>query len=510
MGRKGHKKGKKVAGHEDSDVFSNEELMSALFQPMAPNKRNELNGIVEKLLNLSSNYTQDDPSTPAKLFTEFEEIYALVQKIRSIETQGNMNRRLGSRKLHIKPFMEWLNKYGAKIEGVEIDEFEHQGLGLKVTKELKKGELVISIPRKVFMSTETAKVSSLSALIEKDPMLQKMPNVSLALHLLVEKNSPASFWEPYINILPSSYTTVLYFTPDDFKELRGSPALEDALKQFKYVSRQYAYFYRKFQSMILRDYFTFDEYRWAVSTVMTRQNQVPSSNDMSQMANTLIPFWDMANHDNGELSTDFDDEKDCTLCMAHKDFELGQQFTIFYGVRANIDLLVHNGFVFESNEDDCLTLKLGISKNDALIHEKVNILEELSIARNGLFFIGCNLDEKPLDPALLAFLRVLCFTKKEIDDFQGNHEKICSLSEPNTTDDQVIKDVDKRVYQYLQTRCQLLLKSYPTTLEEDSAELHEAGKDDLSQKKYLCLVLRSKEKKMLHGAVTYCEKQTST
>ena len=42
--------------------------------------------------------------------------------------------------------------------------------------------------------------------------------------------------------------------------------------------------------------------------------------------------------------------------------------------------------------------------------------------------------------------------------------------------DQVIKDVDKRVYQYLQTRCQLLLKSYPTTLEEDSAELHEAGK----------------------------------
>ena len=68
----------------------------------------------------------------------------------------------------------------------------------------------------------------------------------------------------------------------------------------------------------------------------------------------------------------------------------------------------------------------------------MNILEELSIARNGLFFIGCNLDEKPLDPALLAFLRVLCFTKKEIDDFQGNHEKICSLSEPNTTDGKFI------------------------------------------------------------------------
>ena len=131
MGRKGHKKGKKVAGNEDSDVFSNEELMSALFQPMAPNKRNELNGIVEKLLNLSSNYTQDDPSTPAKLFTEFEEIYALVQKIRSIETQGNMNRRLGSRKLHIKSFMEWLKKYGAKIEGKNTYLFQFKNIWLE-------------------------------------------------------------------------------------------------------------------------------------------------------------------------------------------------------------------------------------------------------------------------------------------------------------------------------------------------------------------------------------------
>lgn len=275
MGRRGQKKTKKTKDDNDNLELSTEELMGVLFQPMAPNKRAELNGIVEKLLNLSSNYAQDDPTSPVKLYAEFEEIYALVQKVRNIESQSNMNRRLrGPRKLHIKPFLEWLEKYGAVIEGVEIAEYDNQGLGLRVTKELKEGDVVISIPRKVFMSTETAKNSSLSALIEKDPMLQRMPNVALALHLLVEKNSPASFWEPYINLLPSSYTTVLYFTPDDFKELRGSPALEDALKQFKYVARQYAYFYRKFQSMILRDYFTFDEYRWAVSTVMTRQNQV--------------------------------------------------------------------------------------------------------------------------------------------------------------------------------------------------------------------------------------------
>ena len=88
------------------------------------------------------------------------------------------------------------------------------------------------------------------------------------------------------------------------------------------------------------------------------------------------------------MSTDFDDEKDFTVCLANKDFQPGQEFTIFYGVRANIDLLVHNGFVFESNDDDCFTMKLGISKNDPLALDKTNFLEELSINRTGLFFIG--------------------------------------------------------------------------------------------------------------------------
>jgi hypothetical protein len=40
---------------------------------------------------------------------------------------------------------------------------------------------------------------------------------------------------------------------------------------------------------------------WAVSTVMTRQNFVPSS-DGRTMLNALIPMWDMCNHNNGKVS----------------------------------------------------------------------------------------------------------------------------------------------------------------------------------------------------------------
>ena len=77
---------------------------------------------------------------------------------------------------------------------------------------------------------------------------------------------------------------------------------------------------------MLKDYFTFDDYRWAVSTVMTRQNQVPVK-DLSKTTNTLVPFWDFSNHHcstgEEEISTDFSDETGETFCMANRDFSAG-------------------------------------------------------------------------------------------------------------------------------------------------------------------------------------------
>ena len=42
--------------------------------------------------------------------------------------------------------------------------------------------------------------------------------------------------------------------------------------------------------------FTYEEYRWAVGIVMSRQNYVPV-NGTPQIC--LIPLWDMLNHDEG-------------------------------------------------------------------------------------------------------------------------------------------------------------------------------------------------------------------
>lgn len=75
--------------------------------------------------------------------------------------------------------------------------------------------------------------------------------------------------------------------------------------------------------------------RWAVSAVMTRQNSVPRvhanpgaqnpSGDSATAMSALVPLWDMFNHSDGKLSTDYDVKANTLRCYAMRDFDEGEQ-----------------------------------------------------------------------------------------------------------------------------------------------------------------------------------------
>jgi len=75
--------------------------------------------------------------------------------------------------------------------------------------------------------------------------------------------------------------------------------------------------------------FAFEDFRWAVATVITRQNRIPISIDSTTAAPvfglTLIPLWDMINHADGELTSHHDPEQAATECYAMRDFKAGEQ-----------------------------------------------------------------------------------------------------------------------------------------------------------------------------------------
>lgn len=159
--------------------------------------------------------------------------------------------------------------------------FKEEGFGLRATRDIKAEELFLWVPRKLLMTVESAKNSVLGPLYSQDRILQAMGNIALAFHLLCERANPNSFWQPYIQTLPSEYDTPLYFEEDEVRYLQSTQAIHDVFSQYKNTARQYAYFYKVIQThphankLPLKDSFTYEDYRWAVSSVMTRQTKFP-------------------------------------------------------------------------------------------------------------------------------------------------------------------------------------------------------------------------------------------
>ncbi|CAC5396741.1 SETD3 [Mytilus coruscus] len=428
---------------------------------LSKGEKKEVLDTVNQLLEVCSNPV--NASGPKEL-EEYMKIKALVDKL--INLQSVLGTPTVDREKNFPGFIEWLHSNGVETSVVEIKNFPGCGYGLQATKDLKEADPFLTIPRKFMMTTQTARDSVL-------------------------------------DVLPDSYCTPLYFTEDEIKLLKGSLVQSDCYNQLKNIARQYAYFYRLFQNLPttsklpIKDCFTFDDYRWAVSTVMTRQNQIPTP-DGSKITFGLIPMWDMCNHCNGTITTDYNLESDCSDCFALKEFKQGEQISIFYGARSNAELLVHNGFVYPENDMDRTAIKLGISKSDSLIDKKTKLLTALGLAPSRMFFIYSG--EIPVDPHLVSFLRVFNMTEDEISCYDCENMTEEDLEKMGDVNTPINVENEEKLWKFLETRLALLLRAYDTTAEEDTNLLKESGIPD---KKLFIIQLRRCEKIILQNAVKF-------
>lgn len=453
-------------------------------------KRNEINALCEKLFVLSIN-----SAYVTQLWDNYVEISTILEKVKRLE---EMKTESSKRSQGIGQFINWLKENGANVDGASVAEFPGYDLGLKAERNFLENELILRIPRGLIFSIHNAAPELIT--LQNDPLIQHMPQVALAIALLIERHKENSKWKPYLDILPTTYTTVLYMTAADMIELKGSPTLEAALKQCRNIARQYSYFNKVFQnnnnavSAILRDVFTYERYCWAVSTVMTRQNLIPSE-DGSRMIHALIPMWDMCNHENGRITTDFNATSNYCECYALRDFKKGEQIFISYGPRTNSDFFVHSGFVYMENKQDGFKLRLGISKADSLQKERIELLSKLDLPTVGEFLL--KLGTEPISDLLLAFLRVFSMRKAELAHWIRS-DRVNDLKHMDCALETV---VEENVRKFLLTRLQLLIANYPTTLKEDLQLLETT----LPQIKKLAIQLRVTEKRILQGALEYVE-----
>ncbi|CAF4875987.1 unnamed protein product [Pieris macdunnoughi] len=206
---------------------------------------------------------------------------------------------------------------------------------------------------------------------------------------------------------------------------------------------------------------------WAVSTVMTRQNHIQLT-DFETTA--FIPLWDMCNHEQGKISTDFNKEKNRGESYAKRDFKPGEQVFIFYGPRPNEDLFVHNGFVYPNNDYDYLTLTMGVSSSDPLRGLKMSLLTKLGlnyVTQYRLYKKG-----KIIMPELLAFIRIFNMNKDELEKWSQSGLPSDLVSSEESSAKEVGRDIDARAYKYLLTRCNILISAYKKFEVKDAESLN--------------------------------------
>lgn len=70
----------------------------------------------------------------------------------------------------------------------------------------------------------------------------------------------------FVDVLPSSYSTTLYFNPTELSLLRGSSTYDQSVAMQRSIARQYSYFWSLFMNQadkypLMAKHFTYDMYR---------------------------------------------------------------------------------------------------------------------------------------------------------------------------------------------------------------------------------------------------------
>lgn len=312
-----------------------------------------------------------------------------IERLRILEDRKFSLHKSGPSPAQLSAFESWFKSHvntGAELDqdlAVSVAHVgDEEGNGLVAKRAIAKDEPFLTIPYSMILGSHLgvgpSSVANRTAWqqVASDPLLKHFPSCMLALRLLGEASlGDKSFFHPYIAILPTTFNVPMYYNVADFKYLEGTSLFEPAVKLLYNSIKQYCYFHALLARMDKRspiplDKFTVGNYFWALSVVLTRQNEVVVSESETAMA--LIPGWDLCNHEASTAIATFSDPLDRVItCHAIRDFAPREQVKMFYGKRSNEHLLLYSGFVDDDNEYDNVQLELVLDdKTDPLVKIK--------------------------------------------------------------------------------------------------------------------------------------------
>ncbi|KAI8990213.1 hypothetical protein BDB01DRAFT_780451 [Pilobolus umbonatus] len=372
-------------------------------------------------------------------------------------------------------FWKWLQENGVYLsDTIAIKDYREEGAGRGVVaaKDIKEGDLLFSIPRRVLLSQLTSSIRSVEGIV--DDMDQLSGWNPLILCLMYESQKEDSLWKPYFDILPTTFSTPMFWSEDELKELEGTDVIEkigkseaeDSYREHILpIIQKYDIFDEKIHTMelfhrcgsLIMAYSFHDELEKSTARKSEKEEEDEDEDEDEDEEGliAMVPLADMLNHKTGHNNARLFHETDCLQMKAIKDIKEGEQIYNTYGDLCNVDLLRKYGFTDDINEFDIAEINISTivecccsGQKESLIDKKIELLMEEEVYDD--CYVIDNQCEIP-DEMMIA-VQVL---QSSLQEFKAIQEK-GKLPKPRLT-----KEVKEKLVSILNKR----LDRYPTTLE---------------------------------------------
>ncbi|OQR94953.1 hypothetical protein ACHHYP_00795 [Achlya hypogyna] len=387
----------------------------------------------------------------------------------------------------VADLQNWLHAHGVELDRVAF------GPNVVAATPLAKGERSLSIPFQLTMNVHSARASDLAPLLARESTL--LHNEVLVLHLVYERlKGEASFWAPFLRTLPETFDTPIYWSQEEFHELKGTNVAMLTNVQRQQLVADYTTIYHRiclrYPSFFPLDRVSIADFKWALSVLSSRAFGITKDGEYLQV---LCPGLDRITHDvNLHVPLDeaivFDAASQSLSHHVHEDTTAGAPLTISYGPYSNAKLLTSYGFVVPGNLNCGIDFWLDIPRSDRYFRLKKALLDSNALTAAQTYDFDGTLLGSSVSERLLATVRIIRMHETEIDA-HNNAFRSQLISRSN----------EMLVYDSLIAACRQKLQSYTCTLKQDDALLLQGL--PLSPRLQAALLVRMEEKRVLNETI---------
>jgi len=397
---------------------------------------------------------------------------------------------------------------------------ESEMRGVHARTHIPPNTVCMSIPRRCLITVEMGQETPIGqAILRSDLDLDAPKHIFLMVFVLWDRkmNGSRSFFHPYYEILPQTLRNMpIFWTQEELDFLQGSYLLQQIQDRSDAITDDY---HSICQIAPLHKICTLEEFKWARMCVCSRNFGLQID---GHRTSALVPHADMLNHYRPrETKWTYDEDRRAFTITSLQSIPAGAQVYDSYGQKCNHRFLLNYGFAVEDNREldgfcpNEVPIELSLNPGDPLFNQKLDfwMRGELSMARsNASKRVRVCASNNENTRLLFSLLRVM----------NCNSEELRTISTPVAGDMRSLfvpdhrgglssfyrscRDVrhpvslrnERASMRHLRQIIALALSKYPTTLQQDLADLQDhAQYPPFSNKRHAKIQTRG-EKEVLH------------